>query len=288
MGGEWGVGTSLAMEAAPRARRGLLSGILQQGYAAGYLLAAICYAAVFPRFGWRPLFFLGGLPALLAVFVRFRVKESAVWRQTAQTSWKDFFQVVSVHWKLFIYIAIFMAGLQLTTHGTQDMYPTFLERYWHFAPGQRAWISAVSMLGAIAGGILFGMFSDRWGRRRMIVAAMIGALIAIPAWAFAPTEPGLMAGAIAMQFLVQGAMGIVPAHLSELAPNSARGFLVGFGYQCGVLLSSSIVYLEATLGGRISYAQAMALTATVVIIVAIIATSAGPERHGSTFSTGTV
>ena len=284
MGGEWGVGASLAMEAAPTKNRGFLSGVLQQGYAAGYLLAAVCYAIIFPRFGWRPLFFLGGLPALLALFVRFRVNESDVWKQTAQANFKDFIQVVALHWKLFIYIALFMAGLQLTTHGTQDMYPTFLERYGHFGPTDRAWISALSMTGAIAGGILFGIFSDRWGRRRMIIAALIGALLAIPLWAFAPSATALTAGAIAMQFLIQGAMGIVPAHLSELAPNSVRGFLIGFGYQCGVLLSSSVVYVEATLATQISYAWAMADTAVIVLIMAIIGTAVGPERRGAAFN----
>jgi SHS family lactate transporter-like MFS transporter len=286
MGGEWGVGTSLAMEAAPKNRRGFLSGVLQQGYAAGYLLAALCYVAVFPRFGWRPLFYLGGLPALLALFVRFRVKESDVWKQTAQTTMKDFVQVVAIHWKLFIYITLFMAGLQLTTHGTQDMYPTFLERFRHFDPGDRAWITALSMVGAIVGGILFGLLSDRWGRRRMIIVAMFGALLAVPLWAFAPSKWGLVAGAFAMQFLIQGALGVVPAHLSELAPNSVRGFLVGFGYQCGVLLSSSVVYIEAELASHIAYSKAMAETAAIVIIIAMIGTAVGPERRAAAFSTG--
>jgi MFS transporter, SHS family, lactate transporter len=284
MGGEWGVGVSLAMEAAPRKRRGLLSGIVQQGYPAGYLLAAVCYIAIFPRFNWRPLFFLGGLPALLALFVLFRVKESNVWKQTAQATMKDVVQVVVIHWKLFIYITLFMAGLQLTTHGTQDMYPTFLERYRHFGPAVRAWITALSMIGAILGGILFGFLSDRWGRRRMVIIAMMGALLAIPLWAFSSTKLGLLAGAIVMQFLVQGALGIVPAHLSELSPNSVRGFLVGFGYQCGVLLSSSVVYIEAILAGHISYARAMAGTAAIALILAIIGTAVGPERHGAAFS----
>jgi MFS transporter, SHS family, lactate transporter len=283
MGGEWGVGTSLAMEAAPKKKRGFLSGVLQQGYAAGYLLAAVCYVFVFPKFGWRPLFFLGGLPALLALFVRFRVEESDVWKKTKQATWKDFIQVVALHWKLFIYITLFMAGLQLTTHGTQDMYPTFLERYQHFGPTDRAWITAISMVGAIVGGILFGLFSDKWGRRRMIIVAMLGALLAVPLWAFAPSKLGLVCGAIAMQFLIQGAMGIVPAHLSELSPNSVRGFLVGFGYQCGVLLSSSVVYIEATLAGHISYPRAMAETAAIVLILAIVGTAVGPERRGATF-----
>jgi SHS family lactate transporter-like MFS transporter len=283
MGGEWGVGTSLAMEAAPKEKRGLLSGLLQQGYAVGYLLAAVCYVFVFPRFGWRPLFFLGGLPALLALYVRFRVKESDVWKKTRQADWKDFVQVVAINWKLLLYIALFMAGLQLTTHGTQDMYPTFMERYRHFGPTDRAWITSISMLGAIAGGVMFGLLSDRWGRRRMIIFALMGALLAIPLWAFGFSKLALIAGAVLMQFMIQGALGIVPAHLSELAPNSARGFLVGFGYQCGVLLSSSVVYIEATLASHISYAWAMAATAAIALILAIIGTAVGPERRAAAF-----
>ncbi len=283
MGGEWGVGTSLAMEAAPAKSRGFLSGILQQGYPAGYLLAALCYIYVFPRFGWRPLFFLGGLPALLALFVRMRVRESDVWKKTRQDSWKDLIQVLAMHWKLFIYIALFMAGLQLTTHGTQDMYPTFLERYWHYGPTERAWITAISMAGALIGGIFFGMLSDRWGRRRMIIVAMCVAIGVIPLWAFSSSKVGLILGAVAMQFLIQGAMGIVPAHLSEISPNSVRGFLVGFGYQCGVLISSSVVYVEAILAVHISYAWAMAGTALISLLLAIIGTATGPERHGAAF-----
>jgi MFS transporter, SHS family, lactate transporter len=283
MGGEWGVGSSLAMEAAPAKKRGFLSGVLQQGYAAGYLLAALCYLFVFPKFGWRPLFFLGGLPALLALFVRFRVKESDVWKRTKQATWKDFAQVVAIHWKLLLYMTLFMAGLQLAAHGTQDMYPTFLQRYWHLGTSDRSWITAVSMIGAIVGGVLFGLLSDRWGRRRMIIAAMLGALLSIPIWAFSESKLGLVTGAVVMQFLVQGAMGIVPAHLSELAPNSARGFLVGFGYQCGVLLSSSVVYIEATLASYISYSRAMAGTAAIVLLLAILGTAVGPERRGASF-----
>jgi SHS family lactate transporter-like MFS transporter len=283
MGGEWGVGTSLAMEAAPAKKRGFLSGILQQGYAAGYLLAAMCYLLIFPRFGWRPLFFIGGLPALLALFVRARVTESDIWKKTRQDSWKDFVQVLAMHWKLFFYITLFMAGMQLTTHGTQDMYPTFLERYWHYGPAIRAWITAISMVAAIIGGIFFGLLSDRWGRRRMIVIAMGIAITTIPLWAFSSSKVGLILGAVAMQFLIQGAMGVVPAHLSELSPNSVRGFLVGFGYQCGVLLSSCVVYIEAILATHISYAWAMAGTAFISLLLAILATAAGPERRGAAF-----
>src|SRR5216683_8133519 len=162
-------------------------------------------------------------------------------------------------------------------------YPTFLERYWHYGPTERAWITAISMAGALIGGIFFGMLSDRWGRRRMIIVAMCVAIGVIPLWAFSSSKVGLILGAVAMQFLIQGAMGIVPAHLSEISPNSVRGFLVGFGYQCGVLISSSVVYVEAILAVHISYAWAMAGTALISLLLAIIGTATGPERHGAAF-----
>jgi SHS family lactate transporter-like MFS transporter len=283
MGGEWGVGASLAMEKVPPRLRGVLSGFLQQGYATGNLLAAASYFFLFPHFGWRPLFFVGGLPALLALFVRFRVQESEVWLKTRHESWSHLGRGILSHWKLFLYLAVFMMAMNLVAHGSQDMYPTFLERQWGFPVKTRAVITGISMLGAIIGGTLFGLISDRIGRRRAIIAALLGALLMLPLWAFAPTTALLVIGAFLMQFMVQGAWGVIPAHLAELSPDSVRGFLPGFGYQVGVLLSSSVGYLEAVLAGRTSYAVAMAGTAAVVIVMAIVATAAGRERRGIAF-----
>src|SRR5438094_7045151 len=149
MGGEWGVGASLAMEKVPPRLRGVLSGLLQEGYAAGYLLAAICSLIVLPRWGWRPMFFIGGLPALLALFVRVKVKESEVWKETRHESWKDLGRGIASHWKLFVYLTLLMMMMNFISHGTQDMYPTFLERYWGFGPAQRMTVTAISMVGAI-------------------------------------------------------------------------------------------------------------------------------------------
>ncbi|HUI24602.1 MAG TPA: MFS transporter, partial [Candidatus Kryptonia bacterium] len=225
MGGEWGVGASLAMEKAPSRQRGMLSGLLQEGYAAGYLLAAVVYFTVFPRWGWRPLFFIGGLPALLAVFVRARVTESEVWKQNKHDSWGQLGRAIVSHWRLFCYLTILMAMMNCVSHGTQDMYPTFLQREWGFTPAGRAGLTAFSMIGAIIGGVVFGYFSDHIGRRRAIVTALICAMVVAPVWAFAPSLALLIAGAFAMQFMVQGAWGVIPAHLNELSPDSVRGFL---------------------------------------------------------------
>ncbi len=238
MGGEWGVGASLAMEKAPKGSRGVLSGLLQEGYATGYLLAAVCYFFVFPRWGWRPMFFIGGLPALLAIFVRMRVHESEVWEKTRHKDWSSLGRGIASHWKLFLYLTLLMAGMNFVSHGTQDMYPTFLQRDWGFSPQKRAALTAFSMIGAIIGGISFGYLSDRIGRRRSIVLALLLAIVVIPLWAFSPALVGLVIGAFLMQFMVQGAWGVIPAHITELSPDNVRGFLPGFAYQCGVLIAS--------------------------------------------------
>jgi SHS family lactate transporter-like MFS transporter len=283
MGGEWGVGASLVMEKVPPRLRGVFSGLLQQGYAAGYLLAALCYFFVFPRWGWRPMFFIGGLPALLALYVRFGVKESEVWERTRHRDWASLGRAIVSHWKLFLYIWLLMTMMNFVSHGTQDLYPTFLQRDWGFTPQRRAMLTMISMVGALTGGVLFGLYSDRIGRRRAIVLALAGALVMIPAWAFAPSLPVLVLGAFGMQFMVQGAWGVIPAHITELSPDSVRGFLPGFAYQCGVAVAGLVAVLEAWFAARLTYTWAMALTAGTVFVGCAIVASLGPERRGITY-----
>jgi SHS family lactate transporter-like MFS transporter len=286
MGGEWGVGASLVMEKVPPRLRGVFSGLLQQGYAVGYLLAALCFFAVFPRWGWRPLFFIGGLPALLALFVRYRVKESEVWQRSRERSWSGLGRAIVRHWRLFLYLTGLMAMMNMVSHGTQDLYPTFLQRDWHFTPERRAALTALSMVGALLGGVLVGLVSDRLGRRRSIALALVGAVVVIPLWAFAPSLTLLVAGAFLMQFFVQGAWGVIPAHITELAPDAVRGFLPGFAYQCGVLLASAIAYVEAVAAVGRSYAEAMAITAGIVFVVCAVVALVGPERRGIAYGAG--
>ena len=283
MGGEWGVGASLAMEKVPPRLRGFLSGLLQQGYALGNLLASGCFFFVFPRWGWRPMFFIGGLPALLGLFVRFKVKESEVWQKTRQTSWSNLGREICSHWKLFLYLTLLMMMMNFASHGTQDMFPTFLKRYWSRSPTQVAAITAISMVGAILGGTLVGFLSDRFGRRRAMATALVCAILCVPLWAYAPSLALLVVGGFLIQFMVQGAWGIIPAHLSELSPDSVRGFLPGFAYQCGVLLASPVAYVEAILAQHTSYANAMALTAFVVFTLAAVVVALGREQKGIQF-----
>jgi SHS family lactate transporter-like MFS transporter len=283
MGGEWGVGASLALEKAPAKWRGVLSGVLQQGYATGFLLASLAYNFVFPKYGWRPLFFIGGLPALLAIFVRMRVKESEVWERKRSASWSELRASIFAHWKLLAYLMIFMMAMNLAAHGTQDMYPTFLLRQRGFTVSERSFATAISMVGAILGGTFFGLISDRIGRRRAIAIALACAIAAIPLWAYTTPMAWVVFGAFVMQFMVQGAWGVIPAHLTELSPDSVRGFLPGFGYQMGVLLSSPVNYAEAAMARHTNYATAMSLTAAIVFTMGIIAALCGKERRGAQF-----
>jgi SHS family lactate transporter-like MFS transporter len=286
MGVNWGVGASLAMEGAPIGKRGMLSGLLQEGYAAGNVLAALCYFLLFDRVGWRPLFFVGSLPAvLLVLFIRFRVKESKVWEQTARVrlSWSEQSREILSHWKLFLYLLAFMTMMLFASHGTQDMYPTFLQRQWHLNPAHRSVIVGISAVGAILGGLVFGHLSDKWGRRRAIIVAFILGALIIPLWAYAPGQILLVVGAFMMQFMVQGAWGVIPAHLAELSPDSVRALLPGFAYQSAGLIASSVVYIEALYAQKTSYATAMALTAISVFALAAIMAALGKEKRGHKF-----
>src|SRR6266446_8867752 len=221
MGGEWGLGASLAMESLPTPARGLFSGILQQGYAFGYLLAALVYWIVFPLFGWRGLFVAGALPALLVIYIRARVPESPVWqrnqerKQAAQINVRA---LIRQHGGLFIYAALLMTAFNYMSHGTQDLYATFLEKQRGFGVSAKSMIAIVYSLGAICGGTVIGFLSQRWGRRRSIILSAICGMLLIPIWIFAPSTALLIVGGFLMQFMVQGAWGVVPVHLNELSP----------------------------------------------------------------------
>jgi SHS family lactate transporter-like MFS transporter len=286
MGGTWGVGASLAMEGASQKHRGLLSGLLQEGYAAGNVLAAALYFFFFDRLGWRLLFILSSVPAIpLILYLMFYVKESAVWQQQARKrlSWGDQHREILRHWKLFLYLLVFMTAMLFASHGTQDMYPTFLKVQWHMDSSHQAVITAISGIGAILGGLAFGHFSDKKGRRRAIITAFVLGAVVIPLWAYAPNQALLVTGAFMIQFMVQGAWGVIPAHLSELSPDSVRALLPGFAYQSAGIIASSVGYIEAVYAQRTSYATAMALTAISVFTVAAVMAWIGRERHGQRF-----
>jgi SHS family lactate transporter-like MFS transporter len=283
MGGNWGVGASLALESVPARWRGIVSGLLQEGYAMGNLLAAIAYFTVFPHWGWRAMFFIGAIPALCTVILCMKVEESEAWRESRTTDWAVYRKSIFQNSRLFLYLVLLMTMMTFISHGTQDMYPTYLQRQRGFDVNLTALITAISMVGAILGGLVGGHTSNRLGRRRMMVIAVLLGAASIPLWVLAPNKPLIIVGAFLMQFMVQAAWGVVPAHINELSPGQLRGVLPGLAYQLGVLVSSSVGYIEAVVGEHFSYATSMGGLAAVVLLVGAIVIWAGPEARGVSF-----
>jgi MFS transporter, SHS family, lactate transporter len=284
MGGEWGVGAALAMESVPEQARGVLSGLLQEGYVLGYLLAAVAFAVVFPFFGWRGMFVLGATPALLVLYVRRSVKEPEAWHRTRQLG-IAVFPALREHWKTFVYLVVLMTAFNFFSHGTQDLYPTFLQVERGLNTRTVASIAVIYNVGALLGGVLFGALSQHIGRKRAIVIAALLAVPVIPLWAFSQQVVTLALGAFLMQFMVQGAWGTVPAHLNELSPEAVRGTFPGLAYQLGNLLAAANATLQAGIAERHGndYALGLALTAVVVAVVLAAVTSVGREATGIAF-----
>jgi MFS transporter, SHS family, lactate transporter len=283
MGGEWGVGASLAMEAAPARWRGVLSGILQSGYSIGYLLAAVAARLIEPHFGWRAMFWAGGVPALLALYIRSSVPESEAWKQKRAPTTKAILLVVRQYWKSAIYLVMMMTLMMFLSHGTQDLYPDFL-RSTHGASGRTvAYIAILYNVGAVIGAIIFGHLSEVVGRRRGMIAALCVSLIAIPAWAFATPMLLITVAAFVMQAGVQGAWGVIPAHLNELSPDQTRGLLPGLAYQLGILLAAPVNNIEYALRLHFGYPWALAGFETVNIALLIMVLALGHERKGKVF-----
>jgi MFS transporter, SHS family, lactate transporter len=283
MGGQWGVGASLAMEAAPRRWRGLLSGVLQSGYSIGYLLAALAARFLLPLWGWRSLFFAGACPALLAFYVWSKVPESEAWRSLRRLSFGGILRAVAENWKIAGYLVLLMVVMNCLSHGTQDLYPDFLKSAHGIPAATVALVAMLYNLGAVLGGIGFGHFSERLGRRRTMLAAMALALGIIPLWAFGASLGSLALGSFLMQAGVQGAWGIIPAHLNELAPDAARGLLPGLCYQMGILIASPANSVEYALRNHLGYGWAMAAFEIGVIAVGAVVIGLGQERRSKDF-----
>jgi len=293
MGGEWGLGASLAMESLPTATRGLFSGILQQGYALGYLLAALVYWMVFPHFGWRGLFIAGALPALLVIYIRAHVPESPVWqrdRSRRKHASVRFSVLLRQHGLLFVYAALLMTAFNYMSHGTQDLYPTYLEEQRGFGVNAKSIISIVYATGAICGGTVLGFWSQKWGRRRVIILSAACGMLLIPLWIFAPSTGLLIVGGFLIQFMVQGAWGVVPVHLNELSPPDFRGTFPGLVYQLGNFAAAYAAQQQAWLAeqfrlpnGRPNYALTMAMIQSIVFVAVIVLAAIGPEKRGKEF-----
>jgi len=289
MGGEWGVGAALAFETLPAEGRGFFSGLLQEGYVVGYLMAALAYATLFPIFGWRGMFVIGALPAFLVIYIRTKVDESPAWLQSREArksgdAEKHLGKDILQHLGSFLFLVVLMFALNSFSHGTQDLYPTFLEKNRQFTPHIVGMIGIITSIGALLGGIFFGTWSERIGRRRAIVIAALLAIPIIPLWAYSHTVPMLALGGFLIQFMVQGAWGVIPAHLNELSPSAVRGTFPGFAYQLGNLLASrnSVIqakFAELRYGGR--YPPVLAWTVLIVATLVAVVTLTGRERRGA-------
>jgi SHS family lactate transporter-like MFS transporter len=288
MGGEWGLGASLAMEKIPASKRGFYSGVLQQGYPVGYFFAAIAFFVINPIFGWRGLFMFGALPALLAAFIRMRVGESEAWEATKQRERQTrvgFREVLlqGATLRRFGYLVLLMAAFNFMSHGTQDFFPTFLKDGHGAGDTTVVVVALIYNAGAIVGGMYFGALSERLGRKRTIILCAALALPVVPLFAFAPTLGLITAGAFLMQLFVQGAWGVIPAHLSELSPDEIRGFYPGVTYQLGNLLAAVNLPLQTSLAASHSGGFALAVVIVPVLAITIALTAFGSEARGVRF-----
>jgi MFS transporter, SHS family, lactate transporter len=283
MGGEWGVGASLAMEAAPTRLRGVLSGILQSGYSIGYLLAAIAARFLLPAWGWRPMFWIGALPALLALYIRTKVLESEAWKQHRAPTTTDVLRSVASQWKRFLYLVVLMTFMMFLSHGTQDLYPDFLQEFHKLSAKTSANIAMIYNAGAICGAILFGFLSQTAGRRKGMLAALALSLLTIPLWAFSRSVVPLVVGAFVMQMGVQGAWGVIPVHLNEMSTDAARGLMPGLAYQLGILLASPTNKVQFALHHRFGYQWALAGFEIITILALAVLLLGGTEAHNREF-----
>jgi SHS family lactate transporter-like MFS transporter len=289
MGGYWGIGASFAMENAPRKQRGVLSGMMQGGYPFGYLLAAVGMLTIMPHLGWRAMFVVGSFLAVLIVILTYLSPESEAWKQHRMGSIANIFKTLFQHMGSFSYLLLVMVVMSCLSHGTQDLYPDFLKSLPSIKDalvlGMKPLygIPIIYNIGAITGAIFFGHFSERIGRRYAIMVALLLSLLAIPAWAFGSSVLMLVVGSYVMQTGVQGAFGVIPAHLNELSPDAVRSLFPGFVYQLGVLVASPAVSFEFFLRDHFGYPWALTLFEIIVIILLLIIFALGPEQHGRQF-----
>lgn len=296
MGGEWGLGAALAMEKIPAGRRGFFSGVLQEGYSFGYLLASLAFLLIHSTLGlsWRWMFALSIIPALISLIIRLGVRESEVWEATKRRQRRARTSIAQVifTWKTlrrFIYLVLLMTAFNWMSHGTQDIYPTFLKDTADGGIGLDAttatWIAVIYNVGAIIGGTVVGTLSQRFGRRISIIFCAILGLPIVPLFAYSHAAGLLCLGSFLMQVMVQGAWGVIPAHLTELSPDEIRGFYPGVTYQLGNLLAALNLPIQQALASAYGYPFALAATIVPVFVAVIVLTAIGKEARGIAFGT---
>jgi SHS family lactate transporter-like MFS transporter len=284
MGGYWGIGASLVMESSPRRWRGLFSGIMQAGYSLGYLLAAVALRTIEPSFGWRWMFLCGLVLAALIAVLTMLSPESSSWQKNQLAGFSEIGGVLWEHKKDFVYLVLMMTAITCLSHGTQDLYPDFLKTVHGFSNSIVSNLAILYNVGAIAGALVIAHFSDRLGRRYSVLLALTISALSIPLWAFGSTIAMLALGSFVMQFGVQGAFGVIPAHLNELSPSSVRSLFPGVVYQLGVLLGAPAVVVEFALRRHFGYQWALTIFEMCVIFTLFLIFGFGPERKGRDFA----
>jgi SHS family lactate transporter-like MFS transporter len=280
MGGYWGIGASLVMESSPPRWRGLFSGIMQAGYALGYLLAAVAIRTVAPRFGWQSMFQASLVIAVFVVLLAAFAPEPSAWKENRPAGMGDILRTLFRHRNTFLYLVLLMTVITCFSHGSQDLYPDFLKSVHNFSTAAISNLAVIYNLGAILGALVMGHLSERIGRRRSIMLAMSISLLSIPVWAFGASFLALAAGAFIMQFGVQGVFGVIPAHLNELSPGSVRSLFPGIVYQLGILFGAPSVVIEFALRGHLGYQSALTAFEVCTIFALFLTVAFGPERRG--------
>ena len=287
MGGEWGLGSSLTMETISEKSRGFVSGLLQEGYACGNLLAALLFWLLIDDIGWRGMFIVGFVPSLLVIYIRAKVPESPVWEHTRSkpAHLRHPLTAMRGYWGRALFMILLMTLFNCFSHGTQDLYPLFLQVEKGFGTDITGKLAIIGPIGAIIGGLFFGALSERIGRKRAIVIAALLSLPILKLWAFS-NEPWMLGlGAFWLQVMVQGAWGVVPVHLNELSPDAVRATMPGLTYQIGNALGAAVPWLLTMLAehNNKQYGLTMATFIAVVAVLLAIVTALGPEAKGQKF-----
>ncbi|KAH3680311.1 hypothetical protein WICMUC_000378 [Wickerhamomyces mucosus] len=299
MGGMFGVASATSLESSPKISRSILSGIFQQGYAFGYLLV-IAFQRAFDQTSktWRALFWFSSLPPSLIIIWRLLLPENEAFIEqklhfkTQNASFgKDFIKIFKKYWLKMLYMIILMTGISFMSHGSQDLYPTLLTKQLNFSNDESTITNTIANLGAIIGGILFGHFSGLLGRRFAItICCIFGGCLIYP-WAFSFKNVGINVSVFFLQFFVQGALGIIPIHLSELSPPEFKVFVSGTAYQLGNLAASASSTIESKIGekyplnsrlheeGVYNYAKVMSIFMGCVFGFILIVIILGPENR---------
>jgi putative sialic acid transporter len=303
MGGVYGNAVAMALENCPTEARGLMSGIMQQGYSFGYVLAACANLGVGNATEtWKTVFWVAAGLSIAAGLLRCCFPESKQFIEhkktgqqvTASDFWKETKSMLAQEWRMVIYCIILMTWFNYYSHTSQDSYTTFMTDQKELAGLGPTRASIWMKTGACVGGTIIGYLSQWIGRRRAIVGAAFISACLIPAWILPTSETSLSVSGFAIQFFVQGAWGVIPIHLNELSPPAYRSSFPGITYQIGNMISSPSAQIVNAIaesnfvangsGELVSaYGPTMGIATAIIAVGIMVTAGLGPERRGRSF-----